>query len=343
MPSPLDFFGPEDYSGGLSFSEIIDQYGVNNPLIEREAALRGIQFEYADGTMYAGGSRYFDERAGDYNAGPAYDTSMINMYLGDDPRPTSDLTWDGYSKGPESLLWLQGRIPDRNGNYHNPQQPLGAQKQFPNEAQLQREYQEYRNSIGNPPTIANDYFYWRADRLAGASAVPAGNKSIFSLGPESFIQMDAITEFQARQPKDVRLAGEGMLLSPHDLQNSKITAMAYQLAGITQVSGGRLSPEAEQKVSAGMQQALLLIQQKMAGGQSYDEAVESVYADQGAPSPAPRRGGGGDEPFKCATGCSSWHEKQCKKYGAPRGCDLDKAKKNHRDRNRTTYCPVPSD
>lgn len=306
MPSPLDFFGPEDYSGG------------------------NVSGDYSGGNV-----------SGDY------DSSMINMYLGDDPRPPSNLVWDGSSRGPESLMWLQGQIPDRAGNYRDMQQPVGTQKPFPNEQQLQREYQDYMNSIGNPPTVSNDYFYWRAERLAatpssqGGGALPAGNKSIFSLGPESFIQMDAITEFQMRQPKDIRIAGGGTVISPHDLQNSKISAMAHQLAGVPMVSGGRLPPELEQKVSAGMQQALLLIQQKMADGQSYDEAVESVYADQGAPPPAPRRGGGGDEPFKCVTGCPSWHEKQCKRYGAPRGCDLDKAKKHHANRN--TYCPVSPD
>lgn len=111
-------------------------------------------------------------------------------------------------------------------------------------------------------------------------------------GPESFANSNvagALEEYQNRQPKDVRYMGDGFKLDAHAVQNAKITAMAYQLAGVPFVSGGRLSPEAEQKVSAGMQQALLLIQQKMASGQSYDEAVESVYGDQGAPPPPPQR------------------------------------------------------
>jgi hypothetical protein len=239
-----------------------------------------------------------------------YDSSQINMYLGDDPRPSpspvSGLVYDGYTRGPESLLWLEGKIPDRHGNYH--ERPLGPQKESPIEDQLRQEYMEYMNSLGNPLRVENDYFYWRAKRLAeipvseGGGALPAGNKSIFSLGPESFIQMDAVTEFQRRQEPSVI---GGISISPNAIQNRKITAMAHQLAGVPQiVGGGQLNDLGQRLVSDAMGKILAMIQQKMNDGQSYDEAVESVYRDQGAPMIAPVGGDGGldDDTDKGPTG-----------------------------------------
>ena len=130
------------------------------------------------------------------------------------------------------------------------------------------------NSIGNPATVTNHYFYWRADRLRGDTQfVPPSQ----TFPPQS--SGNAYEELAKLTP-DVR---GGTAFSAGSMMQDQLTAMAYKMTGIPNISGGRLSPADEQRLAQAQDTLMAMVQAKMDQGIPFEEAFANVYNEQGAP------------------------------------------------------------
>lgn len=168
------------------------------------------------------------------------------------------------------------------------------------------------NSIGNPATVTNHYFYWRADRLRGATDGPPADSPPQLVPPsETFLPPSSGNAYEelAKLTPDVR---GGVAFSAGSMMQDQLTAMAYKMTGIPNISGGRLSPADEQRLAQAQDTLMAMVQAKMDQGIPFGEAFANVYHEQGSPvtfkrAPVQEEGpedgdGGGSGGYSCRNG-----------------------------------------